>query len=123
MSSEEVRQLLRVIDWLMELPPLLKKLFEQDVNEYEEEQRMSFVDLWEARNLRKMIEDALRVKFGEEAVALMPETISWQDSEPFLALNHAILTAATLDEARRACAKAAPRRKKGGQGKRGSSKS
>ena len=53
----------------------------------------------------------------------MPDTIGWRDAEPFLALNEAIVSAATLDEARRACAKAAaPRRKKGGQGKRGSSK-
>jgi hypothetical protein len=124
-SSEDVRQLLRVIDWLMELPPPFKQQFDQDLDEYEEGRRMPYVTTWERNGMRKVIEDALRTKFGDEGLELMPAIAERDDAEIYLALNRAIVTATTLDEVRRACAKLtapARRRKKGGNGQRGSSK-
>jgi hypothetical protein len=51
-----------------------------------------------------MIEAALLAKFGEEARALLPAILEMFDAEEYLALNRTIVTAATLDEVRRACA-------------------
>jgi hypothetical protein len=124
-STEDVRQLFRVIDWLMELPPRVGRRFEQELDEYEEGRRMRYVTSIERSGMRKMIEVMLRTKFGEEADELMPAILEIDDAEKYEALNRTIMSAATLEEVRRACAKlAAParRRKKGDNGKRGSSK-
>jgi hypothetical protein len=48
-SSEDVRQLLRMIDWLMELPPLLQQQFDRELDEYEEGRRMPYVTTFERR--------------------------------------------------------------------------
>jgi hypothetical protein len=122
-SSEDVRQLLRVIEWLMELPPRLQQDFQKEVHEPEEGRRMPYFTQTERSGMRKVLENGLRTKFGEEALELMPAILDMDDAEKYFALNQTIWTAATLDEVRRACAKlAAPphRRKKSGNGKRGS---
>ncbi len=124
-SREDVRQLYRMIDWLLELPPQVQEQFEQEVDEYQERQRMPFVTGFERRAMRQMLEATLVAKFGEEARELLPAIAELNDAEKYLALSQTIATVATLDEVRRACAKlAAPatRRKTGGNGKRGSSK-
>jgi hypothetical protein len=124
-SNEDVRQLLRVIDWLMALPRRLQAAFRQELDQFEEGRRMPYVTSFERDGMIRMIDNALRTRFGAEGVALMPAIEELDDAEKFLALHQAIITAATLDEVRRAYARAAAppsRRKKAGNGKRGSSK-
>jgi hypothetical protein len=124
-SSEDVRQLFRMIDWLMELPPRLEAAFRRELDTYEEGRRMPFVTSIERYGMLRMLEATLRTKFGEEGAALIPTIHELNDAEKYLALNPVIINATTLDEVRRACAKlAAParRRKKDGNGKRGSPK-
>ncbi len=68
---------------------------------------------------------ALRTRFGEEGVKLIPAISELDDAEKYDALHRVIIQAETLDEVRQECAKAgAPvkRPRKGGNGKRGSSK-
>jgi hypothetical protein len=128
-QAQDVRQLFRLIDWLMELPPPQKRRFWEEVNTYEEERRMPFMTTpeWVARQkiMLELIEDMLRAKFGEEGVRLMPQIRALEELDKLRAMMQAIAMATTLDEVRRACAKAAvpedaPRKKRGG-GKRGSS--
>jgi hypothetical protein len=124
-STEDVRQLFRVIDWLMELPPRVRRRFDKELNEYEEGRRMPYVTSIERSGMYKMIERGLRAKFGKEAADLLPAILDMDDAEKYLALQQTIITATTLDEVRRACAElAAPprRRKKAGNGKRGPAK-
>jgi hypothetical protein len=124
-SKEDVRQLYRMIDWLMELPPPLQEEFEQELDQYQGEQRMPFTTGFERRAMRRLIEDLLRTKFGEEGLELMPATTELNDAEKYVVLNRTIATATTLDQVRRACARAAAparRRKKGGNGTGSSSK-
>jgi hypothetical protein len=86
---------------------------------------MPYVTTWERNGMRKMLEDAMRTKFGEEAVELMRPISERNDAETYLALNRRLIKAKTLDDIRRACAKvmAPPRpRKKRGHGKGGSAK-
>lgn len=69
-----------------------------------------------------LIEDALRAKFGDEGVTLIPALEEINDGEKYKVINRAIAMATTLDEVRRACAAAAApalRRKKSGNGQRG----
>jgi hypothetical protein len=93
------------------------------------DQSMPFITTPERYGIREgmllMIEDLLRLRFGEEGVRLMPEISDMEDADKFRAVHQAIATATTLDEVRRACAKAtvpaeAPRKKRR-SGKRGSS--
>jgi len=124
-TSEDVRQLLRVIDWLMELPPRLQGAFRQELDEYEEGHQMPFVTSFERGGMLKLIEDTLRTKFGAEGIELMPAIAELDDAEKYLGLNRTIVTAESLDKVRQAIARAAtpPRgRKKAGNGKRGSAK-
>ena len=124
-SSEDVRQLFRVIDWLLELPSAAQQQFEQELDDYEEGRQMPFVDTIERRGMLKLIESTLRAKFGEEGVALMPAIRELNDAEKYETVNQTLVFATTLDEVRKACAKAAAalrRRQKGESGKRGSSK-
>jgi hypothetical protein len=86
---------------------------------------MPDVARWERSGMRRILEETLLTKFGNEGMRLMPAINDLDDAEKYLALNRTIVTATTIDEVRRACAQlAAPvsRRKKGGNVKRGSSK-
>jgi hypothetical protein len=42
-NSKDVRELFRVIDWMMELPPPLQDVFWQDVDKIQEDKRMPYV--------------------------------------------------------------------------------
>ena len=120
-AAEDVRQLMRVIDWLMELPKALTRDFWREVDEYEEGRRMPYYTSLERHVMLKMIEGLLDGKFGAEGAALMPAIEDIDDGEKYIVLSRAIANATTLEEVRRACAKAAeppPRRKKAGRAKR-----
>jgi hypothetical protein len=121
-SNQDVRQLFQVIDWLMELPPRFKRQFDRELDDYEEGRRMPYVTSIERNGMRKLIEDTLRTKFGAEATELFPTIEEIDDAEKYLALNRTIVTAATLDEVRRACSRAAAavRRKRRNSGAGGS---
>jgi hypothetical protein len=122
-SSEDIRQLFRVIDWLMELPKELGEQFDEDLDEYEKGLRMPYVTSIERNGMLRLIRAALRAKFGDAANDLAEAISDLNDAEKYLTLNQTIATAATLDEVRRAYAKiAAPPRKKNSNGKRGASK-
>jgi hypothetical protein len=123
--SEDVRQLYRMIDWLMELPSAAQRQFRQEVDDYAEGQRMPFVTDFERRGMARLLRSSLRTKFGEEGLELMPAITELDDAEKYEALNRVILMATTLEKVRQAVAKAAAppqQRKKRGNGKRGTPK-
>jgi hypothetical protein len=104
-TAEDVRQLFRFIDWMMDLPPVLNQLFWQEIEEYEEEKKMPFITTPERigmqRGLLEGIEMCLKMKFGAEGLRLMPELRELYDHEKLRAVLHAIETASTPDELRR----------------------
>jgi hypothetical protein len=105
LSPKDVRELFRVIDWLMELPPVLKEVFWQDVQQIQEERRMPFVSTPEYvghyRGLRKGIESVLRVRFGDEGLKLMPEIHKVYEDDKLEAILKALETANSPSEVRR----------------------
>jgi predicted DNA-binding ribbon-helix-helix protein len=104
-SPKDVRELFRLIDWLMVLPPALNNMFWEDVDKVQEERRMPFVMSIErvghCRGLRMGIESLLRVRFGEEGLQLMPEIQVIYEEEKLQAVLTALETAASPDEVRR----------------------
>src|SRR5205085_4577160 len=42
-SARDVRELFRLIDWMMELPPALERVFRQDLENIQKERSMPFI--------------------------------------------------------------------------------
>ena len=103
-SAKDVRELFRVIDWLMELPLVLKNLFWEDLAKIQEEKRMPFITTPEwyghCKGLRQGIESLLKVRFGAEGLKLMPEIHAIYEDEKLTAILKALETMASLEEVR-----------------------
>lgn len=107
MTAAEVRQLLRFIDWMMDLPESLAALFEQELAAYEEEKHMPFITSFERTGIRKGllagIKALLRVKYGEPGLELLPEIEQIHDHEKLETILNALETTNTPAELRRLC--------------------
>lgn len=109
-SAQDVRKLFRFIDWIMDLPKAMNELFWEKVDEVQQEKTMPYVSsgeqVWLGRGLRKgrleALEVALRLKFGEEGLKLMPELTGIEDIDLLLKIREVIEAAATLEEVRAA---------------------
>lgn len=121
-SAEDIRQLLRLIDWLMELPPPLEDAFQREHDAFVERLTMQYVTPIERHYMARVIERFLRRKFGEEGIRLVPSLPELDDEEKYHTIIEVILTTtSTLDDVRQAIAAAAAprsrRRKKTGRSK------
>jgi hypothetical protein len=109
MAEGDVRQLFRFIDWMMDLPEPLDRLFWQEVTRCQEEKHMPFVTIAERvgreKGLREGflagIELALELKFGSEGLQLLPEIRAIEDVEMLRSIHQAIKTTASVEELRR----------------------
>ncbi|HEX5271097.1 MAG TPA: hypothetical protein VFW33_11440, partial [Gemmataceae bacterium] len=108
-TSEDVRELLRLIDWMMELPPALANLFDQEMARLEEERRMPYITSFERHGmekgrkmaLREAIEDLLRDQFGDAGLPLLPEIQALDDAEKYRAIIRAIPRANSPEDVRK----------------------
>ncbi len=108
-GPREVRELFRLIDWLMVLPPPLASVFRQELDKIQEERSMPYITdterIWLSegvcKGLFKGIEALLRVRFGDKGLELMPEIRAIQEDEKLEAILKALETATNLDEVRR----------------------
>jgi hypothetical protein len=113
LTAEDVRQLFRLIDWLLELPPLLDSLFWQEVDRIEEERRMPYITSVERLGFERgrreerleAIRRGLEIKFGEAGLQLLPEIEQLEDMAVLQAIRDAVWTATSLEELRRLWAK------------------
>jgi hypothetical protein len=105
LGAEEVRQLFRFIDWLMDLPPALEIVFWEEVYRYQEEKRMPYMPSIEriarTEELWGAIELGLEVKFGAEGLKFMPQVKEIRDIDVLRAIREAIRTATSPAEVRR----------------------
>jgi hypothetical protein len=110
-SAEDVRQLFRLIDWLLELPPVPDRQFWQEMRAYQEERIMPFLTTPERygrlAGLLLAIENLLRIRFGDEGLALRPQLNEVYDMDKLLGIHELIATGGTLDQVRRVCRAAA----------------
>lgn len=104
-SEGDVRELFRLVDWMMELPPVLEERFWQDVVRLQEEKRMPFMTTPERVGLRKGlragIKSSLEIKFGPDGLALVPEIEQIHDIALLESVLDAIKTAEKPDDLRR----------------------
>jgi hypothetical protein len=122
-SAADVRQLFRVIDWLMGLPAELQEGFRQDVYQFEEERQMPYVTSIErlakeegreegrkegreegrkeaVPALLTAVRTLLRQKFGTSGIRLMEKIKSMQDLAKLRELIVAAGKADSLKEVR-----------------------
>jgi hypothetical protein len=112
LSPEDVRQLFRVIDWMMDLPPELEDEVWHALDQIEKEKHMPYVTTVERRALEQgrdegwqealldAIEWSLQSKFGPDGVALMPEIRPLKDTALLRAIFRAIIGATRPDDLR-----------------------
>jgi hypothetical protein len=117
LSPEEVVELVRFIDWLMDLPPALEQLFWQEVYRDQEEEAvphmMSNERMGRTEELLKGIAAVLEVRFGAEGLNLLPEIRELQDLALLGTILEASKTVVSPDELRRVWAP--PRRSRKGR--------
>jgi hypothetical protein len=105
MDAEDVRQLFRFIDWIMDLPPELEQIFQQEITVYQQEERMPFIDTIDRiameQYLLQGLEVSLPLKFGVGGLELMPELREIHDHELLSAVLAAVPDAANPDDLRR----------------------
>ena len=111
-TADDVRQLFRVIDWLLELPPELQEGFEEELYAWEEEKRMPYITSFERsgiekglrqglqQGLQEAIAVALAAKFGKVDKRLLAKVRGITDVEKLQALLETIPGAEKLQEIR-----------------------
>jgi hypothetical protein len=103
-----VRQLFRVIDWILELPAELQEGFQEELHAWEEEKRMPYITSVERygiekglqQGLQQAIADVLEAKFGKAGKRLMKKTLAISMPAELRTLLKACLSAETLQEVR-----------------------
>lgn len=114
LNAEGVRQLYRLIDWLLDLPAELEQQLRHDLHEYQEELRMPYVTSIERLAREEGREEgrqegfvealsiALELKFGEAGLAFARELQNVKDLAKLRAIQQAIRSAKSVDELRSA---------------------
>jgi hypothetical protein len=112
LSGEEVRQLFRLMDWLLALPAELEEQFQTELYRFEEERRMPYVTSVERMALERGRQEgfvegllegiavALETKFGAAGKRLLRKARGIEDLERLRALARALKTAESLDDIR-----------------------
>jgi len=116
MSADDVRQLFHVLDWMMDLPKPLEITFRDELTRFEKEKVMSNVTTIESLGREEGlsqglslgltkgrldgIEVALRIKFGEKGMRLLPEIRQIENEEKLEAILHAVESAVSPEELR-----------------------
>ncbi len=111
-ARQDVLELFRFIDWLLQLPEELEQQLQHTITSYEEEQKMTYITSvermsekkgWQRglqqgvqQGLRQSIVAALRVRFGEPSESLAPQLKKLEEVEKLQTLLKYVLMAETL---------------------------
>jgi hypothetical protein len=119
-QRDEIQQLFRLIDWMMDLPQELDRQFWQDVEQFEQEKHMPYITSIERigrqegerigrqegersgrrEGLLDGIRALLELRFPSDVDTVMPEILQLNDLAVLQALLAAIKSAASLDDVR-----------------------
>jgi hypothetical protein len=110
LSANDVRELFRLIDWMMDLPPALDGLFWEEAEKAAKEKHVPFIDIAERKYTEKGLREGLhraarmglKLKFPEQWEQLFEEVRRVEDVALLQTLCDTIETAATPDDVRRA---------------------
>ena len=101
-ERQDVLNLFRFIDWVITLPQNLAISFRQELEQYEQERQMPYVTSIERMAIRQGLIDAielgLELKFGTEALNLLPEITQIENIENLKEIREALKTVNSLTE-------------------------
>jgi hypothetical protein len=109
-NEKQIRDLFRLIDWMMDLPQSLTVQLWDQLKQYREERHMPFITTPErmgrlegrlegrAEGLVRGIEAVLRVRFRQTADDIMPEIRGIRDGDELEKILHAAETVANPEE-------------------------
>lgn len=113
-SRQEIINLIRFINWMMQLPPELETQFWTELHAYEEAQRMPYITYIEEKAEERgeergrhegrqeerleTITLALELKFGDDGLHLLPTLQQLATTAPMRDLYAAIILSLTLDD-------------------------
>jgi hypothetical protein len=100
-EAQRVRQLFRLIDWLMELPKDFKVEFNAQITAYNKEKHMAFVSTFEEIAQLNAIETVLEARFPGASSQLMSEIRQVVDAQHLTKVLRAAVTVAGPDELRK----------------------
>jgi hypothetical protein len=115
-SKDNVRQLFRLIDWLMTLPADLEELFLADIHQFEEENKVEWLSSIERRGYKKGMDEGeekgkregllegvsflLDSKFGAAGIRLSKKVRALKDLEELREFARFLKSAESIDEVR-----------------------
>ncbi|MFP4438541.1 MAG: cytosolic protein [Chloroflexaceae bacterium] len=108
-SRTDIINLFHFIDWLLRLPEELEQQFWQEIEAWEEAQKMPYISSVEQRGIQKGRREellagialALDLKFGNDGLALLPEIQLITEVALLQAIRDRIKAAGTPDDLRR----------------------
>jgi hypothetical protein len=108
LEPQQIRELYRLIDWLLELPDELQESLRFEIHKYAEDKLMPFLSSFERlamkegeiRNIKENLEILLQAKFGEPGQTFASELHSIENLSKLQAIFRAAVSASTLDELR-----------------------
>lgn len=116
LSAEQVRQLIRLLDWMLTLPKELEESFHEEIHRFQQERRMPYVTSFErvamekglqkgreeglVQGLHEGIALVLKAKFGAAGARLARKVRAVRDVEQLRVLLKALDSTKTLDEIR-----------------------
>jgi hypothetical protein len=119
LSKQDVRELFRLIDWMMDLPEAQYQQFWQELEQYEKEKQVPYVTSVEQHGIEKGkreglveglregllkgITSCLKLQYGAKGLEVLPAIQSVTDIDRLQQILAAIETAAALEEVRRLC--------------------
>ncbi|KYC38201.1 transposase [Scytonema hofmannii PCC 7110] len=101
-TRNKILQLFRLIDWMMALPEELERVFDNEMNRYEEEKKMPYITSVERVGMlkvqREYLIDTLETRFGEVPPELMEKIENLYDMPVLKQLHRQAITIGSLEE-------------------------
>lgn len=107
LTADQVRQLFRLIDWMLQLPPELKKRFQRTITKFEEERKMPYLSSIEQMAKEEGLVEGyhenivldLEEKFGAAAKKLKSKVEAIQDLKRLRSIARKVKKAGSVAEA------------------------
>jgi hypothetical protein len=112
-SRQQILELFRFIDWVMELPQALEDKFDNAIYEFEEVKKMQYITSIERRGIKKGLQQGLQqgllesitfgleLRFGKEGMREVPNIKKIKSVERLRLIFNALKTVQSLDELRK----------------------